>query len=355
VGAGAVVVTAGIGAFYFAKQARPAPGSQPPGSVEALPEWVLDTVTDKLSDTRHIQATSLRATDNGGKLYITADCSPTAIAFGFEYHGKTKEDTYLDTVGDDAIVHIGYRFDQGDVHEALSKSEYSNSADILFGFDLGDDRNSGSPADLIAKGALAFAQALVPGVGPQDLRGLLHANEVRFELPLARGFKQVISIHPQDPTFQSFVRSCKIDLKRIDAVAAARAAKDAPPAPIAPAAPDAAAPAVDYGTLGRPDLTLYTDIDPELATRAPADDLELFRKNEQEPPQNMSWDALGEHADYQRALFYVAAAAAPDQITQQDWIWVRADEKYLIRSSCENAGSAGVRYQLSADTCASEQ
>jgi hypothetical protein len=116
--------------------------------------------------------------------------------------------------------------------------------------------------------------------------------------------------------------------------------------------------ALDYGVLGKPDPSDYSGFDPDIVKRSAADDLSLFRKNEQNPPQGtidhpINWDVLEEHEDYQRALFYSAAERAPELITQQDWKWVRTEEKDLIQTSCENAGAPGARYQLSDKECAS--
>jgi hypothetical protein len=115
--------------------------------------------------------------------------------------------------------------------------------------------------------------------------------------------------------------------------------------------------AVDYGILGKPDAKAFVGIDAAILTRPPADTLALFRKNELSPPQGtadqpMNWDAIDEHSDYQRALFYSVAERAPDLIADQDRQWARAEEESLVDSSCDNAGSAGVRYQLSKEDCA---
>jgi hypothetical protein len=114
--------------------------------------------------------------------------------------------------------------------------------------------------------------------------------------------------------------------------------------------------AVNYGVLGKPDPKAYTDFDPDITKRSPADNLALFRKNEQNPPQGtdnhpMRWDMIDEHSDYQRTLFYIAAQGVPQLITEQDRKWVQADEADLISSSCSNAEDSGVRYHLSIKDC----
>ncbi len=357
---GAILAIIGAGLVLGSCDNKPATGgSHSPdagGQTDALPEWHIGTVDDKLTDSANVRATLEHDTPTGGKIYLTADCSPNAIQINFEYHAKTKDRSYLDAEGSEAVVRIPYRFDQGEVREVLSKTQYNNDADILFAYALPDPHET--PMDVVSNGAFVFAQALLPGIGPQDLRGFLHAQEVRFELPLGGGAKEVITVHPQEDSFQQFVRLCKIDLKRFDADAArARRATDAgttPPAPVG--APEMPSP-IDYGILGKPDLSQFTGLDPNAMTRSAADDLALFRTNEQNPPQGaedraIRWDEIAEHEDYQRALFYAGAAGAPDQVTQQDWIWARAEEQKLIASSCENAGSPGVRYQLSGRDCA---
>lgn len=116
---------------------------------------------------------------------------------------------------------------------------------------------------------------------------------------------------------------------------------------------------IDYGPLGpltKDAVYQYRDLDPKIDTRSPSATIAMFRANETHPPRGtedhpISWDAIDEHEDYQRTLFYLVARRAPKSITPNDWKMVRAEEKELIRSSCANAGASGVRYELSRAQC----
>ena len=147
--------------------------------------------------------------------------------------------------------------------------------------------------------------------------------------------------------------------KKTPASYAAEAAADAAAANASAARPTPAQEFdIDYGVLGSPDsmAQTWTQLDPQFRRRSPAQQLARFRHNELHPPQGtddhiIEWTEMQEHAAYQRALFYSVFERAPQLVSQRDKGWLAQEEKYLIQSSCENRGSAGVLFQLSDADC----
>jgi hypothetical protein len=214
----AVVAVGGLAAkllFALPSQMPPSPLSpSPPSPSSPTPppaglDWQVKAVSDKLRDTTSVEADAEHDMDNGGKIQITGTCNESAMQLEFAYFAKDDKDSSFETEGSDEDVDLHYRIDDGDVKEATSKTKYKNTAAIVFAYQMSDP-NQNADVTLIA----GLAAAL--GGGPQDLRQLLHAREVRFELPLAGGTTEVVSIDPQDAGFQNFVAACKIDIKKID-------------------------------------------------------------------------------------------------------------------------------------------
>ncbi|HWD25749.1 MAG TPA: hypothetical protein VG387_01190 [Rhizomicrobium sp.] len=222
IGIAAAVVVAGGTAWYVAA------GGHTPGAGGAFalggPVWSVGTETDKLTDAKTLVATSEHDTENGGKVFMTATCDSSTIAIDFEYHAKDKADDAYETAGEDQNVDIAYRIDNGDVQDAVSHTGHSNTADAVFTYEMSDAKQPPTFGDALMKGLGSMT-----GLGPQDLRSFLHAHEIRFELPLAGGAKEVIGIYPQEASFQGFVAACNIDLKAIDEDAAKQQAANAPP------------------------------------------------------------------------------------------------------------------------------
>jgi hypothetical protein len=195
--------------------------------------WEVATDTDKLTGAKSPKATLRHATDDGGTINVTATCDSSTIAFDFEYHAKTDDDAHsaFEMQGEGQYIHIPYRIDSGEVQEVVSKAQYANLAEAVFAYDLPNASGPAQSGDPLMNGIAAMATAFAPGLGPQDLRKFLHANEVRFELPLAGGKSEVVGVRPQDAAFQEFVAACRIDLAAFDADAGkkdadARAAAD---------------------------------------------------------------------------------------------------------------------------------
>jgi len=195
----------------------PDPSSTPPVSPTPTPsaglDWQVKSVRDKLTDATSIEADAEHDMDSGGKIQVTGTCNESAVQFEFASFGKDGQGSSFETDGSDGDVAIRYRVDSGDASEFDSKTKYTNTAAIVFAYQMADP-NQDSGVALIGQLAAAL------GGGPQDLRRLLHARQVRFQLPLAGGQTEVISIDPQDAGFQSFVSACKIDLKKFDEDAA---------------------------------------------------------------------------------------------------------------------------------------
>jgi hypothetical protein len=174
--------------------------------------WQVKTVTDKLTDAKSIEADTEHDMDDGGQIQITGTCNDSAIKLEFAYFAKDDKNSAL-AMQENGDVSIRYRFDNGDVNAVTNNTDHSNTIAVVFAY-----QTSGSDDDGAISAITKLVNAL--GSGPQDLRGFLHARQVRFELPLANGTAEVVSINPQDSGFQSFVSACKIDLATFDADAA---------------------------------------------------------------------------------------------------------------------------------------
>jgi len=64
-----------------------------------------------------------------------------------------------------------------------------------------------------------YNKALYASFLPQDLRLLLHARTVRFELPIAGRKPETVQFDPQNAVLRRLVQDCKIDLANADAEA----------------------------------------------------------------------------------------------------------------------------------------
>jgi hypothetical protein len=200
-------------------------------------DWQVKAVADDVQNTKSLEADAEHDMEDGGKVQITGTCDDSSIQLEFAYFAKDKDDSAYETQGTEEVVHVPYRFDQGDPQEAISKTKYDNTADITFSYekpepsanDTDESNNDTESSDGFAKvlsGVMDEAAKLAAEEGPQDLRSFLHAQQARFELPLKGGHSEVVTINPQDDGFQRFVSACKIDLKKFDAEVAAQKAAD---------------------------------------------------------------------------------------------------------------------------------
>ncbi len=213
------VIAAGVfvvGAAWFGLK-----GGGTRGGVGLLgaPEWQVGTDTDKLTGAKSPRAMLRQTTEGGGEIDVNATCDGSTIVIDFQYNAKndTEANSAFETQGTGRYVHISYRIDSGEVQEAISRTDYPNTADAVFAYEMADA--AAQPGDILTEGLNSLF-----GLGPRDLRAFLHAHEVRFGLPLANGTQEVVSIHPQDPSFREFVAACKIDLKAFDDDAAQKEA-----------------------------------------------------------------------------------------------------------------------------------
>lgn len=189
-----------------------------PAALSGDPVWSVENKAGPIGENPTLTATQTQNDDNGGSVFITATCDDSTISFDFEYHAKQDDDAHsrLETQGTGEYVHVPYRIDDGEIKEAISQTNHTNTADALFAYEMSDAAAPAQPGEVIAKGVGKLISGLIPGLGPQDLRAFLHAQNVRFEIPVADGTKDVVVVRPQENTFQSFVSACRIDLKRFD-------------------------------------------------------------------------------------------------------------------------------------------
>jgi hypothetical protein len=157
---------------------------------------------------------------SGGKIFMTATCDASAISINFEYHARDDKTSAFKAQGTGQYVHILYRLDQGAVQDTASSTSYQNTADADFSYGSDEPSAPMGAGSIAAAGAQGFIKALAPWLGPQDLRAFLHAHEATFELPLGNGTTEIVVIYPQDSSFQKFVSSCNIDLRKFDEDAA---------------------------------------------------------------------------------------------------------------------------------------
>lgn len=188
--------------------------------------WSVGTTTDKLDGMIAVEADMEQRTGNGGVLDVAANCNPTVIQITFEYHAKRDADSALTPANGYGDIALRYQLDNGEVRGILRHANYKNVAFALFTYEV--QRAPANSSEAIANATGRLMWALMPAAGPQNLRALLHANIVRFEVPLGDGTSEIVAFSPKENSFRSFLGACKIDLARLDADAAksAKAAAD---------------------------------------------------------------------------------------------------------------------------------
>ena len=117
---------------------------------------------------------------------------------------------------------------------------------------------------------------------------------------------------------------------------------------------------IDYGVLGDPlDEPLgWEEHDPDFFSQTTQEKLDLFRDDELHPNPTgrpMNWDAVEAVEALQRALYYAVLKDAPQLITAQDRMWLKADEAYLVQTACDERGQAGVLFDVPKRDCPRER
>lgn len=215
-----LLASCGDGSKSVVAGIRHAVGLDKSGSSDGAPVWNVENKPGPIGEAPTLTATLTQNDDNGGSVFVTATCDDTTIALEFEYHAKQDDDAHsrIETQGTGQYVHLPYRIDDSDIQEAVSQTNHTNTADAVFAHEMSDADAASppQPGEVITKGVVKLFSTLLPGLGPQDLRAFLHAQNVRFEVPVSDGTKDVVVIRPQESSFQGFVAACKIDLKRFD-------------------------------------------------------------------------------------------------------------------------------------------
>jgi len=127
--------------------------------------------------------------------------------------------------------------------------------------------------------------------------------------------------------------------------------------PFAGLAPAAGA-GIDYGVLGDPQAQRATwgAADPDFDRQTPKEKLALFRHHEMHPRQGsvdapVPWRQVQADEALQRALYYSVLNEAPRMITAKDRQWIKRDEIFLIKASCENRGQPDTLFDIPVKAC----
>jgi hypothetical protein len=224
---GIIAIVLLCGAVFVGIEMRAMPGEYSSAlAASSGLQWHLHDDPGPIGEPATWSATATQPIERGGSVAMEAICDDHTIGLEFEYHASRDDDAHSRfEMRAGGTVHIMYRADNGDIHEAVSQNNHPNTADVMFTYDMSDADQNGAaqePGALVAAATAAF----FPGLAPQDLRTFLHAQENRFELPLGNGSKAVIVINPRDRRFEELVMACKISLKRFDADSAKQRAAD---------------------------------------------------------------------------------------------------------------------------------
>jgi hypothetical protein len=211
------------------------PASAAPVSVEKN-DWVVTYELDEddpISNKKIWAARSQHSTQDGGTIFAKATCTPQqSITLEFDsFTDELKGLSYeyqQDNDGHDDHLAIIYRIDDGDrmlILNSLDDIRYSNVSKAIFARVESNHTSSSldkaeADAKRLVDGKNIFVTALVGGLQmgalalaasePQDILPFVRAQLVRFQFPLQGGQKEVLPIHPQDPSFQQFLSKCHL-------------------------------------------------------------------------------------------------------------------------------------------------